>query len=110
MLENQQLSGQSVHQYRNETVKLTKREEATPAQTLQAALNGYNSQLFSHLVLQNIQNIDELRGKAIVAEKSLPAHESSSSVTDALQSIDRRLAAMAVNNVADDREHGSRYD
>ncbi len=98
-----QVPPQTVEQYLNDIARLAQRTNAETPQVLQAALSGLAPHIRSHLVLHDIPDINDLRNKAMLAEKSVPQPAASNDVTDALKAIQQQLTAMKVNQTDDPR-------
>src|SRR6266496_206567 len=100
-----QSPNQSVEKYLTEISKLALRAEAPAEQVLQAALSGLSPHIRSQLILHQIADMNELRGKALLAEKpSPPPPPATVDATDALQIIQRQLATMAVQSTVTDKK------
>src|SRR6266496_2931242 len=102
-----QIPPQTVEQYLNDIARLAQRTNAEAPQVLQAALSGLAPHIRSHLVLHDIPDINDLRNKAMLAEKSVPQPAASNDVTDALKAIQQQLTAMKVNQTDDPRSTSS---
>ena len=108
MWQCKQIPPQTVEQYLNEIARLALRTNAEPPQVLQAALSGLAPHIRSHLVLHDIPDMNDLRNKAMLAEKSVPQPAASNDVSDALKLIQQQLTAMKVNQTDEPRSssHG----
>src|SRR6266568_4643163 len=101
-----QTPSQSVEKYLREISKLALKAEAPPEQILQAALSGLSPQIRAHLILHQITDINDLRGKALLAEKSLlptpPPPPSSTELNDTLASLQKQLTTLSVQSAMTD--------
>ncbi len=105
-----QVPPQTVEQYLNDIARLAQRTNAEAPQVLQAALSGLAPHIRSHLVLHDIPDINDLRNKAMLAEKSVPQPAASNDVTDALKAIQQQLTAMKVNQTDDPRSSSQGHE